>query len=87
MSNLSVEHIRYNLLNIMTSHRVGCVLCGGNIDMTSLQRVIERGLAMDGRAVKFHCDVTDRSGGLNALLEILADHKAKFEFKYINCTI
>jgi len=59
--------------------KVGCVLCGGNIDMTSLQRVIERGLAMDGRAVKFHCDVTDRSGGLNALLEILADHKANIK--------
>jgi len=59
--------------------KVGCVLCGGNIDMTSLSRCIERGLAMEGRIVKFHCDVTDRCGGLNALLEILKEHQANIK--------
>ena len=38
-------------------------LCGGNIDTTVLGRCLERGLAADGRLVKFTVTVSDRPGG------------------------
>ena len=35
-------------------------LCGGNIDSTVLGRVIDRGLAADGRLIRFMITVSDR---------------------------
>ena len=35
-------------------------LCGGNIDTTTLGRVLERGLAADGRLCRFVATVSDR---------------------------
>jgi threonine dehydratase len=42
-------------------------LCGGNIDTTILGRSIERGLAVDGRLVRFVVTVSDRPGGIAEL--------------------
>jgi len=53
--------------------KVACILCGGNIDATTLCRVMERGLMMDGRIIKFSCVVSDRSGGLSELVKTLAE--------------
>nr|CAD2143162.1 unnamed protein product [Meloidogyne enterolobii] len=39
------------------------ILTGGNIDTTVLGRTIERGLAVDGRLIKFDVVVSDRPGG------------------------
>lgn len=47
-------------------------MCGGNIDTTVFGRCLERGLAAEGRLVKFNCEVNDRPGGINDLCEILA---------------
>ncbi len=52
--------------------RVGLVLCGGNIDPLVLSRVIEHGLAVDGRLVKFSAVISDRPGGLAELAGTLA---------------
>ena len=43
-------------------------LCGGNIDTTVLGRCLERGLAADGRLVKFTVTVSDRPGGEGLLV-------------------
>ena len=48
-------------------------LCGGNIDTTALGRVIERGLAADGRLVRFIVTVSDRPGGIAELAKLIAD--------------
>lgn len=48
-------------------------LCGGNIDTTTLGRVLDRGLAADARLVRFVAEVSDRSGGLNSLTTILKE--------------
>ena len=48
-------------------------LCGGNIDTAVLGRVIERGLAVDGRLVRFVATVKDRPGGVANLTKILSD--------------
>mmetsp|Transcript_34978 Transcript_34978/g.91572 ORF Transcript_34978/g.91572 Transcript_34978/m.91572 type:complete len:455 (+) Transcript_34978:33-1397(+) len=47
-------------------------LCGGNIDVTVLGRVLERGLAADGRLVRCVVTVSDRPGGIAGLAEELA---------------
>ena len=52
-------------------------LCGGNIDTTILGRCIERGLAADGRLIKFKVTVTDKPGGLKQLTTYLADSGAR----------
>ncbi|MFO0962915.1 MAG: threonine ammonia-lyase [Phycisphaerales bacterium] len=52
--------------------RVALVLCGGNIDPLVFSRVIEHGLAVDGRLVKFSAIISDRPGGLAELASTLA---------------
>jgi threonine dehydratase len=42
--------------------RVVLALCGGNIDLTMLDRVIEVGLVADGRLARFTVSITDRPG-------------------------
>merc|ERR1712107_610257 len=51
----------------------GIILCGGNIDTPVLGRVIERGLAADGRIHRFTARCSDRPGGINSLTRILAE--------------
>lgn len=48
------------------------LLCGGNIDTSILGRCLDRGLAIDGRLVKFHATLSDRPGGIAELCRILA---------------
>lgn len=48
------------------------LLCGGNIDTTVFGRCLERGLAAEGRLVKFNVEVSDRPGGIHELCEILS---------------
>lgn len=53
--------------------RVATVLCGGNIDTTMLGRIIQRGMAVDGRLCRFSAHISDRPGGLAAFTQMLAD--------------
>ncbi len=48
-------------------------LCGGNVDTPVLGRVLDRGLAADGRLIKFEARVSDRPGGIAALTAVLAE--------------
>jgi len=52
---------------------VGTILCGGNIDTTMLGRILQRGLAADGRFSRFSAHISDRPGGLAAFTKVLAD--------------
>ena len=51
-------------------------LCGGNIDLNILGRVIERGLASDGRLCRFTASISDRPGGLARFAGLLAEEGA-----------
>lgn len=51
-------------------------LCGGNIDTTVLGRVIERGLAADGRLVRLVASVSDRPGGIAELTRLIYEQGA-----------
>lgn len=51
------------------------LLCGGNIDMNTLEKVVHRGLVRSGRLTELRVAVVDRPGVLGALTGILADLK------------
>jgi threonine dehydratase len=52
------------------------LLCGGNIDLNILDRVIERGLASDGRLCRFTATISDRPGGLARFAGLIAEEGA-----------
>ena len=53
--------------------RVVCLLSGGNIDVTILSRVIERGLLMSGRTCQLMVELMDKPGQLKNVSRIIAD--------------
>jgi threonine dehydratase len=59
-------------LDALKGKRVVLALCGGNIDLTMLDRVIEVGLVADGRLTRFTVSIADRPGGLARLAEVIA---------------
>ncbi|MCC7351704.1 MAG: threonine ammonia-lyase [Phycisphaerales bacterium] len=52
--------------------KVVLLLSGGNIDVTMIAGVIERGLAKEGRLCRVHALIKDRPGGLAGLLNVIA---------------
>lgn len=59
-------------LAALRGKRVVLVLCGGNIDPMILSRVIEHGLAIDGRLTQFTAVIRDRPGGLAEIAGLIA---------------
>ena len=59
-------------LDSLKGRVVVLVLCGGNIDLTMLDRVIDSGLVADGRIARFTVSITDRPGGLARLASVIA---------------
>jgi threonine dehydratase len=57
----------------LAGKKVVLLLTGGNIDPLAHSRVIERGLAADGRIYRFDVLLTDRPGGLAHLSSVLAN--------------
>ena len=56
--------------------RVAAVISGGNIDVGILSRIIERGLAKDGRLIRLRIHLPDYPGALHTLTGVLAEHRA-----------
>jgi threonine dehydratase len=57
----------------LAGRRVVLPLCGGNIDTTTLGRVLERGLAHDGRLCRLSASISDRPGGLARFAALIAE--------------
>lgn len=55
----------------LAGKKIVLVLAGGNIDASVLSRVIERGLAADGRLCRVICRISDRPGSLAKLLDVV----------------
>ncbi len=55
--------------------RTAVLVCGGNIDVTLLSRIIERGLAQDGRLILLRIYLLDKPGALRDLSELIARHR------------
>jgi len=59
----------------LANARVALVLSGGNIDVTMLARIIERGLVKDGRLVRLGVILHDRPGALARLTTLIAKER------------
>ena len=49
---------------------------GGNIDVTLLARIIERGLVQDGRMIRLRIHLLDKPGALAELTRLIANYRA-----------
>ena len=56
--------------------KVCAIISGGNLDVSILSRIIERGLAEDGRLVRLRIHLPDYPGALHKLTGVLAQHRA-----------
>ena len=55
--------------------RTAVLVCGGNIDVTLLSRIIERGLVQDGRLIRLRIHLLDKPGALLELTDVIAKHR------------
>jgi threonine dehydratase len=60
----------------LSGNHVVVLVCGGNIDVSLLSRIMERGLVKDGRLVRLRVHLPDYPGALHRLTGILAQHRA-----------
>jgi threonine dehydratase len=56
--------------------KVAAIISGGNLDVSILSRIIERGLAKDGRLIRLRIHLPDYPGALHRLTGVLAEHRA-----------
>lgn len=56
-----------------TGKKIVLCLTGGNVDVTMISKVIDRGLAADGRLCRITAYTSDRPGSLARLTQVLAD--------------
>ena len=68
----AVAAVMFNKFNLKNK-RVVAVVSGGNIDVTSLSRVIDRGLLKSGRSSSFLIELIDKPGQLKEISRIIAD--------------
>ena len=69
---VSVAAAMFNKFPIQ-GKKVVSVISGGNIDVTSLSRVIDRGLMKSGRISSLLIELSDKPGQLKAVSRIIAD--------------
>ncbi len=68
---VSVAAVMFNKLPVK-GKKVVCVVSGGNIDVTILSRVIERGLLTSGRTCNLCIELMDKPGQLQLVSSIIA---------------
>lgn len=69
---VSVAAAMFNKFNLK-GKRVVSIVSGGNIDVTSLSRVIDRGLRKSGRSTSLLIELIDKPGQLKDISRIIAD--------------
>ena len=69
---VSVAAVMFNKLPL-EGKNVACVVSGGNIDVTILSRVMERGLLKSGRTCNLCIELMDKPGQLRDVSSIIAD--------------
>ena len=71
----------------LKGQRTAVLVCGGNIDVSLLARIIERGLVKDGRRVRIRVHLADRPGALHHLTKIFSDQRQTLSKPYITVHI
>ncbi len=69
---VSVAAVMFDKIPNISGKKVVCVVSGGNIDVTILSRVIERGLLTSGRSANICIELLDKPGQLQRVSEIIA---------------
>ncbi len=68
-----VAAVLFDKIPDIQGKNVCCVVSGGNIDVTILSRVIERGLKMGGRTANITIALSDKPGQLSGVSSIIAN--------------
>jgi len=66
--------LRYNKIEQIKGKKVVVIISGGNIDMTMLARILERGLESDGRLAHIKVVMPDKPGNIAELAALIATH-------------
>ena len=69
---VSLAAVMFNKIPDFKGKKVCCIISGGNIDVTILSRVINRGLLTSGRCCNITVELIDRPGQLVEILSIVA---------------
>ena len=69
---VSLAAVMFNKIPDIKGKKVVCLISGGNIDVTILSRVINRGLLMSGRQCSLTLELMDKPGQLVAVSQIIA---------------
>jgi threonine dehydratase len=70
---VGVAALLHGKLDIPKGAKVGVVLSGGNIDVTMLSLIIEKGLMKSARKMKLMVTLVDKPGALQSFTQILTD--------------
>lgn len=69
---VSLAAVMFNKIPNLKGKQVCCLISGGNIDVTILSRVINRGLLMSGRTCSLTLELMDKPGQLVEVSSIIA---------------
>ena len=69
---VSLAAVMFGKIPELEGKKVVCLISGGNIDVTILSRVINRGLLMSGRTTTMTIELVDKPGQLVAVSSIIA---------------
>jgi len=70
---VGVAALMHGKINLSKGSKVGVVLSGGNIDVTMLSLIIEKGLMKSARKMKLLVTLIDKPGSLQSFTKILTD--------------
>ena len=65
-----VAAVMFDKINV--TGKIACLVSGGNIDVTTLQRILDKGLMKSGRLAKVRTVIEDRPGRLHRLLAVVS---------------
>ena len=70
---VGVAALLHGKLDLPKGSKIGVVLSGGNIDVTMLSLIIEKGLMKSSRKMKLMVTLVDKPGALQSFTQILTD--------------
>ena len=68
---VSVAAVMFGKVDLVGKNTV-CVVSGGNVDVTTLSRIITKGLSKTGRITEFTVKIADKPGSLVQLLRTIS---------------
>ena len=70
---VGVAALLHNKINLEKGSKIGIVLSGGNIDVTMLSLIIEKGLVKSSRKMKLSVVMVDKPGSLMTFTDLLTE--------------